>query len=320
MNKLLLKIAILAVFGVICFSPLFVMASGVTGGWETDDSTNYNYKFVSQYPWDSEKTPVALVARFYQLALGLVGAAAMAVIIFGGIKYTISAGNSSKQKDAMDWITGAVWGIVLLAGAYLILYTINPDLTNLKNPALTPINITKVSVFQNIGAYIGTELMHTSGDQMSDAKARKRLSGYGIVVNKPNCKTIDQTDCTSLDGIPREAINGLIEFKYQCGGSMKITGGTESGHASHCRGCSTVDLSKDGDDKWHKCLVESKILKVSPGKDSKGQTIYIITAGPLTNTKFTNENMNPWPKDDKRYKTWVSHWHVNISYKRNNFL
>lgn len=93
------------------------------------------------YPWcDSAEAGISgLVGRFYQIALAFVGVTAFAVIIFAGITYTLSAGNSSKQKDSIDWITSAGLGIVLLLGAYLLLYTINPELVKLREPSIEPL-------------------------------------------------------------------------------------------------------------------------------------------------------------------------------------
>ena len=68
---------------------------------------------------------------FYGFALGLVGIAVFGVIIYGAILYTISAGNASKQADAKEWITAAIWGFFLLLAAYLILWTINKDIVDL---------------------------------------------------------------------------------------------------------------------------------------------------------------------------------------------
>ena len=45
-------------------------------------------------------TPGEFVNNFYRFALGIAGVAAFAVIIWGAILYTTSAGNPSKQQDA----------------------------------------------------------------------------------------------------------------------------------------------------------------------------------------------------------------------------
>src|SRR3972149_9903350 len=86
----------------------------------------------------AEETTVSLglapqIAHFYQWALGIGGLVALGIIVFGGILYTVSAGNASKQDDAKQWITGALIGLLLLFGSYLILNTINPELTKLKD-------------------------------------------------------------------------------------------------------------------------------------------------------------------------------------------
>ncbi|MEE8131708.1 MAG: hypothetical protein V3T98_01560 [Candidatus Paceibacterota bacterium] len=83
------------------------------------------------YPWSGATEPAGLVSNIYIWALGVVGIIALGVMVYGAILYTVSAGNASKQQDAKAWITGAVWGLTLLLGAYLILYTINPDLVKL---------------------------------------------------------------------------------------------------------------------------------------------------------------------------------------------
>lgn len=75
---------------------------------------------------------------FYQYALGVGGILAFGVVVYGGVRYMISAGNPSGQSDAKEWIKAALMGLLLLAGAYFILNVINPKLTNLTLPTLQP--------------------------------------------------------------------------------------------------------------------------------------------------------------------------------------
>lgn len=88
-----------------------------------------------RYPWAGTTNPADFVAKFYKIALGVVGGAALGVLVYGAVLWTVSGAVSTKQ-DAMEWIWAAIWGIVLLLSAYLILKTINPDLIDLKNPIL----------------------------------------------------------------------------------------------------------------------------------------------------------------------------------------
>ena len=87
------------------------------------------------------QSPAAYIARLYQFALMLSGMLAFGMIIFGAIQYTVSAGNTTQQSDAKDRITQALWGVALLLGAYLILYTIDPGLVNLRDPKIKNIEL-----------------------------------------------------------------------------------------------------------------------------------------------------------------------------------
>ena len=108
------------------------------------------HEYVTSYPipcnpnfggCPSDQTPAGYIARLYQFGLMIAGLAAFGSIIYGSLLYVLSAGNVGSQQDARDQITQALLGLTLLLGAYLILYTINPELVNLKNPKMEPINI-----------------------------------------------------------------------------------------------------------------------------------------------------------------------------------
>ncbi len=75
------------------------------------------------------------IVRFYWFAVGAAGILAVGVIVFGAIYYMVSAQNPDKQRDAKSYITSALWGVALLLGSYLVLTTINPQITTLKSPS-----------------------------------------------------------------------------------------------------------------------------------------------------------------------------------------
>lgn len=68
------------------------------------------------------------LSNLYIWFLGFIGIAALFAIVWGGIQYMFSGANLTKAESGRTWITNAIWGIILAASAYLILYTINPDL------------------------------------------------------------------------------------------------------------------------------------------------------------------------------------------------
>jgi len=85
----------------------------------------------SQTPSSEAVSPVGYINEFYRLALIMSGILAFGAIVVAAIQYTVSGNNPSLQGDAKDRITQAFLGLLLLLGASIILYTINPSLVNL---------------------------------------------------------------------------------------------------------------------------------------------------------------------------------------------
>lgn len=208
---------------------LYILLSAGTASAET-------LKLV--YPWSGAATPGDFISLIYKWALGIVGAAAFGVIIYGAILYTVSAGNASRQQEARNWISGAVWGIVLLLGAYVILYTINPDLVKIRQTQDFLDSLVKpVSIPKPPAAALPSEVI------AADSQIRSEINKAGIGVNKGACQYASQTDCTNLAGLPTNAVSGLLKMANECSGcNILITGGTEAGHKEHGSGKPVVDL------------------------------------------------------------------------------
>ncbi|OGZ93764.1 MAG: hypothetical protein A3A28_00755 [Candidatus Sungbacteria bacterium RIFCSPLOWO2_01_FULL_47_32] len=64
----------------------------------------------------------------YEYLLGLAAIAALGALVYGGVLYIYSGGNPSKSGEAKQWISNALFGLLLVALSYIILNTINPDL------------------------------------------------------------------------------------------------------------------------------------------------------------------------------------------------
>jgi hypothetical protein len=108
--------------------------------------------------------PGGLIANLYIFALLIAGILAFAVIVWGGVKYATSRGNPSAESDARSWITNALIGLLLLAAAYIVLYTVNPNLLNLQLPTITPVTVSPpASSGTGAGTSNGTTGTGTSG-------------------------------------------------------------------------------------------------------------------------------------------------------------
>jgi len=75
----------------------------------------------------------------YTFLLSFAGIIALVSLILGGILYLTSAGTPEKLEEAKKQILAAFLGIIILFSSYLILKTINPELTKLELPNLTKI-------------------------------------------------------------------------------------------------------------------------------------------------------------------------------------
>ncbi len=89
----------------------------------------------------STSGPCGWIVGFYNFALIAAGLLAFGSIVYGGLRYATSQGNPQAQSDGRSWIWSALIGTLLLAGAYVILYTVNPSLVTCQLP-----NVSKVGV------------------------------------------------------------------------------------------------------------------------------------------------------------------------------
>ena len=69
-----------------------------------------------------------LVAWIFTWSLNILGIVVFVMIFYSGFQWFTAAGNTAKVSEARGQITNAITGAIILLSAYIILYTINPDL------------------------------------------------------------------------------------------------------------------------------------------------------------------------------------------------
>ena len=90
--------------------------------------------------------PAGYIKMIYDFAIVAGGILAIAMIVYGGIRYTVSEVVPSKE-EAKDIIRSALLGLALLLAAFLIVRLINPQLGNLdQEPGLPPLSPPRVPV------------------------------------------------------------------------------------------------------------------------------------------------------------------------------
>lgn len=128
---------------------LFAFLFFVSVGISSAAFPNFDIGFLSpSYNTPTGETAIAdYINNFYSFALGISGALAMGMVVYGGIRYATSAGKPDAQSDAKDAIYSALFGIVLLFGSYLILRTVNPKIISLSTSINNPTNCTANQVY-----------------------------------------------------------------------------------------------------------------------------------------------------------------------------
>jgi len=81
------------------------------------------------HPFPDEGIP-ELIRYFYEWGIFLGGLLVFVALLIAGFQYMSSAGNPAMMQEAKDRIKSAFIGLTLLLGSWLILNTINPQLTN----------------------------------------------------------------------------------------------------------------------------------------------------------------------------------------------
>ncbi len=183
--KLKYFLAIFAVLVIGVVFPILTLAANVGC-----DAGGYGY------PWCKPGAPegiAGLVSTFYNYALSAVGVAALGAIIYGAIIWITSAGAPGKIGEAKELITGAIFGVVLLVSAALLLKTINPELVELKEPGINKVEVT-TSMTSSVGGPGGSglskyEWVLVGRDSRGNIKYCNQATGYEnwIGVDNKNC-------------------------------------------------------------------------------------------------------------------------------------
>ena len=128
-------------------------------------------------------------------------------MVVGGIMYMTSEVTETKS-NAKRWMTGSLYGLLLLAGSYLILYTINPALLNLSlnlssNGTQTTTQPNTTTATSNTGTGGGTATNNSAGTPLT-----LNVPPPGQIYIYVDLSTAQQT-------------KELNDFQAQCNGAVK---------------------------------------------------------------------------------------------------
>lgn len=211
---------------VITFISPFLLSPRATTAQENND-----YKVLAPLPGIAEKpgdtTDInKYIPGMFNFAIGLAAIFVVVMIVYGGVQYLTTDAFSGK-KEGKDRIFNAIKALVLVLGAYLILYEINPKLVDID------LTIESVKAPPLSTVAVGKPM---TADQIAESnQIRAQLQENGVITYKGPCAEGQTTLCVNLNDLPESAFNGVIDLKKLCGTNcdITITGGTEGGHKTH---------------------------------------------------------------------------------------
>lgn len=208
------------------------------------------------------------IAFVYKYGLSVASILAVLMIIYAGVQWTISGGNSEAISSAQHKITGAVIGLVILAAAYTILYTVNPDLVNLRPPNAWMINT------QKIGAPNCSEL--ETGNQISKTPSNKT----GITLTTDQKKA--GFSAISSDGwAPTSTAQCGNDYFVQSTGALTCTGSM----------CPTGKVCFNKNNTGNDCFEATIAGNI---KNTSAEAALLLAAGGLVRTVFGEGWTYPW--------------------------
>lgn len=135
--------------------------------------------------------PASYILYLYNLGLRVAGVLAFLLVLFYGALYIVSAGDEKKTGEYKEKLGNVLVGVIVLLGSYIILQTINPTLTQLKEPQY------KLKLKEYVGVCIEDEnkieLWTKNKLEEEEQKTKKKFRTYSeTFVGLPcTCEIVD---------------------------------------------------------------------------------------------------------------------------------
>jgi len=130
--KKIVKYKKLIIIALIILGALMISSTALAGLANWPDSPLGTPLDIDGSKTGTKSTLVIFVKYLYEWGIALGGLAAFIALIISGFLYLTSTGDPAKMNEAKNRATWAIGGLVLLLSSWLILYTINPELTILR--------------------------------------------------------------------------------------------------------------------------------------------------------------------------------------------
>ncbi len=187
--------------------------------------------------------PAAYIRHFFIFGLSLLAFLTVAVITTGGIMY-ITAGSLTSVDRAKEMIKSAVFGLFLLLGSYLLVFTLDPAVTNLSAATLQKFKIERIADAYDLP---NEAIKNKNLEQVEEMIKDGKITGNGLdscPIAKCGSTYVDDKQLSS--GAAKNYLSLQEEINQACKSqglecSTKLSSTTDGQHASRCH--------QAGDDK-----------------------------------------------------------------------
>ena len=190
--------------------------SGVTQIGQVNIGTKYTP--LEKIPFMEDATTFeGYVSGVYLVALILIVIASVFMLVIGGFTYLTSAGNTHQISSAKGIITGALIGLVLALASWLIINTINSDLTSPDVSTLQPLATRNGGTG---GVSAGTGGSATSSLSAQEA-ARKLLAHPNVSLGTDSGRSCPGGNASSKQNL-EQVVDGKGMTRCPCGGGGNV--------------------------------------------------------------------------------------------------
>lgn len=176
------------------FDVLQVKIPGLDALLKTDEAqvkcTGEGKDKVCEYPWVG-----IYIKAVYKFLVGISGMLAVIVMMAGGYYWLFAGGNAGRVTQAKEYIGGAIMGLALALGSYMILNLINPDILQLEPIRVG--SIPEITIEQLKKEYEGQSCKNLTPGQIANALI--------TVYCPPNSKGTKKGDLQSANPSVRKA-------------------------------------------------------------------------------------------------------------------
>lgn len=279
MNKKFVLIGLIATFSLTSFSTVLAQPKAT------------EYQLLAPIPLtdsqkiDTKASTATYIPGLFRLMISIATGLAVLMLIYAGIKY-MSTDAFSGKEEAKGVIENALYGLLLAIAAWLIVYTIDPNLVkfDLKIPV------------QEIKQTTTTGGSDAEGSNLTTSDVRAQFDKAGV----------QYSSSIILAGLRQNTIDEMANLKTQCNCTVFITSGTGGTHANgefdHAGGYK-VDIRNHDEGQ---ALTDFIIKNYSEGQSNTyGNRVFQSPSGSI----YTLETHMP-PKADP--KEWAPHWDVTV--------